>query len=55
MKYIKNNTEDTVVIRDITIGKGQRLPIANEEILNWEEIKELKDNKEIEVIEGEFI
>ncbi len=51
MKFIVNISEEVVLIKNSTIIPHDKQPIANEEILEWPEIKELLDQHKIEITE----
>ena len=55
MKYIKNLTGEELLPRGLTLPfeKGETNPVANEEILEWEEIQELINQGKIAIIEDD--
>lgn len=49
MKNIINLTDRMLIIRGMTIGEGAQMPVVNEEILEWPEIKDLLSQEKIRI------
>jgi len=53
MRYIENLTDSEIIIRGMTIGIGpkERQLITNEEVLDWDEVKNFEAQKNIKIVE----
>jgi hypothetical protein len=49
MKFIINLTDEILLIKDMTIGEGAEMLVANEDILDWPEIKDLLAQEKIKI------
>jgi hypothetical protein len=52
MKKIRALTDSPVVINKMTIDRDHPMDVWNEEILKWEDVKQLLEEKKIEIVDG---